>query len=491
MKRHRRLASLATIAIAATATLATSPPTPTPPPEVKSTLEGVFDLTPDQPIGVQRIEVHVDGTGLNGGRGSTVTFTPTIRLTPPGPARVRTSIVPADDGARAEDGSAALRRIDPRAPPAELNLACTERGCDGTFALIAEWEDPDGDATTTVDWTLDTRVQIWSGVTAGEPSVTIAAADDAGGKAPTLSRATAAGDPVRLDVRNRFAQWRLSMRLGDGSLEAAPGWPLVVRARLTATGEVGEAPDGANVNLPAVFVNGTGDQQTFGLDAAGEDGLEFEPFWTCGPGLECAPEYLIGLRWWDPREDVSVDAAFDLDVRAIAADGSSVPVAVTAEPVPQMPMAVGRASGSLVYNATTSDAFRYRVDGPSAAQDDGSWDGTRLPNYGIWRATLRSTGSARLPDKFTTTFGSTLGYLDMRPDEPASTGFIPVECLIGAQECTIEGMLAAAVDGARLPAGAEVTIDWELEIGVGTTDPDGVKLQIVEVAPTPPPTLNP
>ena len=30
-----------------------------------------------------------------------------------------------------------------------------------------------------------------------------------------------------------------------------------------------------------------------------------------------------------------------------------------------------------------------------------------------------------------------------------------------------------------------------MEIGVGTTDPDGVKLQIVEVAPTPPPTLNP
>jgi hypothetical protein len=483
---RRRLASLVVIAVAAAATLATTPPRPTPPPEVKSSLEGQFELTPDQPVAVQRIHVHIEGTGLNTGRGSTVTFTPNTVISPPGPALVRYSIVPRDDRARPDT---AFRRLDPLQGPEEANLACTERACDGTFALIAEWDDPDADATATIDWTLDVRVQVWSGVAGGEPVLTVVAEDSDGGDAPTLSRAAVSGAPVRLDVRQRFAQWRVSMRLGDGPLEAEPTWPLVARALLKAKGDVVEAPEGAAVELPFVSVKGTGDMQSVGTDASGASGVEFEPFWACEPDFECTADYLVGLLWADPREDVSVEAGFELDARAIGTDGSSVPVTVSVEPVPQMPMAVGTARGSLVVNATTHETFRYRVDGPIADEDDGSWDGIHLPNYAIWRATLRSTGSTPLATGFTTSFGVTQGNLDLHPDEPVTVGFVPfTACVFGAHVCEIEDMLSAGVDGTRLPAGAEVTVDWELEIGVGTTDPDGGTLQIVEL---PPPTRIP
>ncbi len=120
--------------------------------------------------------------------------------------------------------------------------------------------------------------------------------------------------------------------------------------------------------------------------------------------------------------------------------------------------------------------------GPIANEDDGSWDGILLPNYAIWRATLRSTGSTPLPAGFNTSFGVTQGNLELQVDESATVGFVPLTgCLFGANVCLIEDMLSAGVDGARLPAGTEVTIDWELEIGVGTTDPDGGTLDIVEL----------
>ena len=485
MTPTRRLASLAVIMVAGAATIATSPAPPSPPPEVKSSIEGQFELTPDQPVAIQRILVHLDGTTLNTGRGSTVTFTPRTVISPPGPALVRLSIVRGDDSATAE-GDAAFRRIDQHQDPEQLNLTCTERACDGTFALIAEWDDPDADATATIDWTPDVRIQVWSGEAAGEPAVT-AVADD--GDAPTLSRAAVSGAPVRLDVRQRFAQWWVSMRLGDGPLEAEPTWPLVARALLTATGDVVGAPEGAAVDLPIVSVHGTGDMQNTGTQAPGARGIEFEPFWACGPDFECTADYLVVLLWADPREAVSVDAGFELDARAIGTDGTSVPVTVSVEPVPQMPMAVGTARGSLVVNATTHETFRYRVDGPIAARDDGSWDGTRLPNYAIWRATLRSTGSTPLPPGFNTSFGVTQGNLDLQIDEPAAVGFVPLTaCIFGAHACEFEDMLSAGVDGTRLPAGAEVTVDWELEIGVGTTDPGGGTLDIVEL---PPPTQIP
>ena len=485
MTTTRRLASLAVIAVAAAATIATTPPRPTPPPEVKSSLEGQFKLTPDQPVAIQRIRVHIEGTELNAGRGSTVTFTPRTVISPPGPALVRLSIVRGDDSAR-PDAASAFRRVDPLQGPEEANLACTDRACDGFFALIAEWDDPEAAATATIDWTLDVRIHVWSGEAAGEPAVTVVEGD---GDAATLSRAAVSGAPVRLDVRQRFAQWRVSMRLGDGPLEAEPTWPLVARALLKATGDITDAPEGKAVDLPFVSVSGTGDMQSVGTQAAGASGIEFEPFWACGPDFECTADYLVGLLWADPREDVSVEAGFELDARAIATDGASVPVTVSVEPVPQMPMAVGTARGSLVVNATTHETFRYRVDGPIADEDDGSWDGIRLPNYAIWRATLRSTGTTPLPAGFTTSFGVTQGNLDLHPDAPATVGFVPLTaCVFGAHVCEIEDMLSAGVDGTRLPAGAEVTVDWELEIGVGTTDPDGGTLDIVEL---PPPTQSP
>jgi hypothetical protein len=46
--------------------------------------------------------------------------------------------------------------------------------------------------------------------------------------------------------------------------------------------------------------------------------------------------------------------------------------------------------------------------------------------------------------------------------------------------CSIERNLAAGFSTENLPRGWEFTIDWELEIGVGTTDPAGGTLEIVE-----------
>ena len=95
-------------------------------------------------------------------------------------------------------------------------------------------------------------------------------------------------------------------------------------------------------------------------------------------------------------------------MRVIGADGSDVPVVVDVRPVAAMPMAVGSSSGSIVWNAANPQAeYLYHVDISESPTDAFTWDGLRRPTYGIWTATMRSTGPTPLPAGFSVNFGNT------------------------------------------------------------------------------------
>jgi hypothetical protein len=254
------------------------------------------------------------------------------------------------------------------------------------------------------------------------------------------------------------------------------------------------SPDPTIGGISFAFIEGEGETQNIGQETrADKESIYFEPFWSCTERDACAVDYIAGLRFPDGRPGSSVDATWDLDVRVIGADGADVPVSVEVKPIPAMPMAVGTSSGTLVWNAASPQTeFRYHVEVPAAAANDDTWDGLRRPSYGIWKATLRSTGSTPLPAGYSVNFGgfgSGGGDYRIVLDEEGSFGFEPGygACRVDGP-CNLEGNLAAGFDGRNLPSGWEISIDWQLEIGYGATDPAGGSLTIVPGrAPSPTP----
>jgi hypothetical protein len=487
---RRRSASLAVLVVASLATLGTSQ-VATPPPTVGATLDGTFELTPDSPVGVQEFRVRLVGPGVESGQIPTVAFDPTALVTGSEEGeqlRLRVVAAAPDDPAQPNDSFRTFTEEKPN-DPRPWQLSCGAGACEGRFALVAVWADPEAKATATVDWRLAATVNVWSGVAAGAPTARLTA-ESVDVADPHLNAQLAAGEPVRFDARNRLAQWRVSMRLGDGPLESTWGWPVVTTARLSATKSVIESPPDAEAGDALPFIEGVGDERRGGLapDGAGE-AIEFEPFWACLPGEECSAEYNVGLSWPDVRDGSVIEAGWHLDVRAIGIDGSDVPIEVDVEAVPPIAMVTGATQGTLVWTKGTRDEFRYSVEIPNPAEDDGSWDGLRVPSYGIWRATLRSTGSTPLPSDFAVNFGKAGSTRRISIDDgEVTSGFTLIEyCHFGDRDCRIDGNLAAGFDEDDLPIDAELTIDWELELAVGTTDPAGGALKIVDTSPSPSP----
>ena len=486
---RRRFASTLAIVFAAGSSLATTQTAPTPPPSAHATVDGSVELSPDSPVAVQELRVEVVGPGISSGRHPSVSFSPTGTARDPGGAKPRLRVVRAGD---ASGGATASHDADPETGNRLWDLSCTANEvCSGRFALIVESEDRSVAATALIDWNVDAGFELWGGVAAGQPTVSLVAEEVDVTGIPTLEFAMARGEPVRFDVRNRMAQWRVRMTLGEegiDQIEAAAGWPIVSTGWLTTTKSVAsETASGEDPGDALAFIHPVGDVSGF-EPRNGKEAIEFEPFSQCleaPPDTKCTAEYVIGLNFGDPREGSAIDAGWNLEVRAIGADGKRAPVKVDVEPVGPIPTAVGTAKGRLVWNEQTRGEFRYTIDVPRPAVDDGSWDGLDVPSYGIVRATLTSTGREPLPPDFAVNFGRHGGEGRLTvAGGPTTFGFTPLQdrgCRMqDLATCSIERNLAAGFSTENLPRGWEFTIDWELEIGVGTTDPAGGTLEIVE-----------
>jgi hypothetical protein len=118
-------------------------------------------------------------------------------------------------------------------------------------------------ATALIDWNVDAGFELWGGVAAGQPTVSLVAEEVDVTGIPTLEFATARGEPVRFDVRNRMAQWRVRMTLGEegiDQIEAAAGWPIVSTGWLTTTKSVAsETARGEDPGDALAFIHPVGD----------------------------------------------------------------------------------------------------------------------------------------------------------------------------------------------------------------------------------------
>ncbi|HET9520665.1 MAG TPA: hypothetical protein VFO73_06455, partial [Candidatus Limnocylindrales bacterium] len=379
---RRRLASLAAIGLAAFATLATSASTPPPPETDKTTVTAALALSPATPAAVQLLHLHLDGVDMSKGVPPTVLFVPSVLPESAAAGDVLLSIVSTAEGQTADVTKAFRSTIAPQDAPPPLKLTCTGSSCDGEFALFGSWADPTSESTATIQAQVEATVQLWGGIAAGRPTVTLTASNLPGDVTPHQNRVTASSDATRLDVRTSLAQWWVSMRLGEEPLGTAPHWPLVATARLRPTSTVVTSPDPDRGGVPFAFIEGAGDLGGFGETHQADESIYFEPFWSCVDGGPCTAEYIVGLTFPDGRPGSSIDAAWDLDVRVIGADGSDVPVVVEVRPVAAMPMAVGTSSGSIVWNAANPQAkYRYHVDIPEPAVDAVTWNGLRRPTY--------------------------------------------------------------------------------------------------------------
>ena len=252
---------------------------------------------------------------------------------------------------------------------------------------------------------------MWTGEAAGSAIVDFATETVDAVDKPAIDIASARGEAVRMDATHRLAQWRVTLRLDDSTLAGPPVWPTVVTARLTPTSTVVTAPKSGNPTQPCVLIDGPGAQVAVDPRTGCPGGVEFEPFSTCVDGEECTAEYVVGLWWIDSRLESAVDAGWDLDVRSIGVDGTEHPVSVDVEPVPPLAMTVATASGTLTWSKGQRDEYRYTVNVPAQSTGDPILDDTRLPTYGVLRATLTSTGSTPLPEDFTINFGRHGGEL--------------------------------------------------------------------------------
>lgn len=483
---RRRWASLALIAAAAFASLATTPPTPSPPPSVDQSTSGSAHLTAETPVVVKELSLRFDNTATTGGP-PVVSFDQTALLAATGgTGDIRLSVIPAETTGPSDQS--VPFRVAPGAQTqfGSWRLTCDGKVCEGTFALIVEWLDPAAEETVDVNWNVKAHVELWSGGEGSLPSVEFSATDVEPGVDAALTSATVHNaEPARLDVENRLALWRVSMALGDGPLETGPGWPLIVTGRLVPTSTTVDPPTTGEATPPRVIIEGGDESMSGGFNATQPgDSIEFEPFWACATNEPCKVDYVIGLRMSDIRPEVALDAGWNLDVRAIAVDGVEVPVDVVVEPVPPMPIVSAKTTGTTTLGSEPGHSFRYTVTDATRARGDGQWSGLPLPTFGLVRARMTWTGSTPVPPDFFVTFGpvgSPSNHLAF--DEENVFAFTPAEgCRVDS--CELNGDLYASAGGGSgaFPAGWGVKIDWELEVGRGTTATDGSsKLTITEV----------
>jgi hypothetical protein len=502
---RRRSTSLVVAAVAALASIATSPMPPTPPPTADTTTTGTVEVSGEHPAAVRELVVRV--TGLDPNRTlqvPSVKFVTTAKVAPgfDEAGGIRTSIVlPEPGGSIHEDvgPSAAFRvLLDPLTPPRNLKLICTNGVCEGRFALVVDVMHRTGPTAVSVDWQVATHVDLWGGVPVGAKAVVDVTVEEpaAIGGTAAVTSAEAVGQPTRLDMKNRLAMWRLSLTLGDEVLAEQPGWPLVALAHLRSTNNVVTAPHDAAEIQSSLFVEGVGDHASDGVALRPGAELEFEPFWNCLADDICTAEYTVGLQLDDRRPDVELDAGWELDVQAIATDGRAVPVTVVAEPIPPMPMISATLLGRFVTGSdgSTGPAGYTVIERSGVVGRDPQWDGLRTPTYGIFRATTTSTGAVPMPpDKwFVVSFAPDDQFMPLKFGEEVVYGFTAggAGCA-RVPDCDLSEKFSSGISSSQgsLKPGWQVTVDWELELGMGTSAIGGDSQLTIEAAAqlTPPP----
>ena len=482
----RRLASLLVIAVAGAASLATSPPPPSAPPSLDETVEGTAELSAEHPAIVRLVDIRVSGLDPKLSGRASVVLTPTASGSDPdldGAGEIRASIVGREAGSSTATvgPSGAFRSLlDSAKPPRPVDLVCAEGACEGHFALVVDAVGLERAQTVNVDWRVAAHVDLWAGVPPGGRTPIAMTAREPEDGAAAVTSAEAIGAETRIDTKNRLAMWHVSLTLGEETLAERPGWPLIALGHLRSTGTVIAKPnDTVGDPIPGLFIEGVGDQAGNGLDLQPRDEMEFEPFWSCVADDVCSTEYTVGLVLYDQRPDVAIDAGWELDVQAIAADSRTLPVKIIAKPIPPMPMISATIRGTFVTGSEGSvGETGYRVmERPGAAGRDDQWDGLRAPAYGIFRATMTSTGSVPLPsDGFFLSFGPRSGSPTMVLGREVAYAFSPgsAGCL-RVPDCDLSGELTSGV-GFRtgtLKPGWQVTVEWELELGMGTTAVNG------------------
>jgi hypothetical protein len=491
MTTTRRLASLAVIAVAGAATIATSPGTPSPPPGIDEALSGTVELSAERPVAVREIVVRVTGLDptATSGRVASVMFRPTANGLRPaaGAGELWTSVVraePAEPGEPRFESGTFRSLVDWQAAPPSLDLTCAEGACEGRFALIVDLVNRTMAEPVNIDWNVAAHVELWSGLPAGsQPAVEVTVDETA--PAAAVTSAELSDETATLDLTNRLAMWRLAMTLGDEAV-ARPAWPIVVTARLRPTATAKEIPDGG-MRGPNIFIEGAGDRYNVGLDPwRPDDTIEFEPFWACAAGERCTADYVVGVDLRSVHQDVAVEAGWELDVRAIAADGRTMPLNVVAEPIPAMPMISTTVGGTVVIGPDgDKPPVRYTVtERPGVAGRDLQWDGLRLPTYGILRARATSTGVVELPTRgLVARFGPRDFRFGLTLGEDGVFAFIPGGPQCRVPDCDLAQVFSGGVgaDIDELGPGTEVTIEWELEVGMGTDVTDGDSALLMEV----------
>jgi hypothetical protein len=483
---RRRWASLVAIAVAGFASLATTPPTPSPPPSVDKSTTGSAHLSAGAPVVVQELSLRFNNAAVSGGP-PVVSFTPTALLeATAGKGDVRLSVMPAELTGPGDQYQAFRVARGAQTQFGPWRLTCDGKICEGKFALVVEWLDAAAGETVDVDWDVKAHVDLWSGGEDALPPVEFSATDaEPSVDAAVTSAVVHSAEPARLDVENRLALWRVSMTLGDGPLESGPYWPLIIKALLIPTSTTFNPPTEGEAAPPRVFIQGADEFTSGGFNATQPgDGIEFQPFGACLTGEPCKVDYVIGLRMSDARPEVALDAGWNLDVRAIAVDGVKVPVEVGVAPVPPMPIVSVTTMGTMILGGEPGHSFRYAVTEGAVASGDRQWHGLPLPTFGIVRARATWTGSTPVPPGFFVTFGpvgSPSSHLAF--DGETVFAFTPSEtCQVDS--CELNGDLYASAGGGSgaFPKDWGVTIDWELEVGMGTTATDGKsKLTITEI----------
>jgi hypothetical protein len=149
-----------------------------------------------------------------------------------------------------------------------------------------------------------------------------------------------------------------------------------------------------------------------------------------------------------------------------------------------MPMARVKTSGQMILGREPGHSFRYAVTEAAVAKGDAQWMGLPLPTFGIVRARMTWTGSTPVPPGFFVTFGpvgSDSTHLTF--DKETVLAFTPSEaCRV--DNCELNGDLYSSAGGGSgaFPKDWGLKIDWELEVGMGTTAADGnSKLTITEI----------
>ncbi len=472
-----RLARLLAIAAAAAASVATgASPAPTAP-TASGSSQGSTALSSDAPVAVLAFDVSVAALELGAGAAPVVRFVTSAQGADPADrtarvGEVRASVVPADEHVEV---SPPFRSISSGVNEDRRgwSLACTADPCVARFLLALDWIEPRAGSTIDVTWRLEARVEVETSAAAEEAAVTVTAPTVAGDASAVAADGVAA--PVRLEEGNRLRLWQVTWSRGEPSVGAT--WPIIAAGRIIPTREDAPQPaPGATSAHARLFVEpepGDGDRFTA---VAPSQWLEFDPFAACPAREACEVSRIVGLDWQSQAVDQVVDAGWRVELRALTVDGEPVPIDVRIEPLPEMPVATRTIRGTAVLSANPMNAgVEYDVRITEGAP--GRWAGLARPVRGLVRAVATSTGAPIEPTtrlrigSWVRSVHAQLGQAVELPFDPTRN---PSSAACRVPDCNLDGGLRFEVDRfGDLPAGWEISVDWELEIGAGVADPGG------------------